>query len=174
MQAKLTPVANARQLRLKASPSILTGRLFDDRGNRMTPSHTNKQGARYRYYVSHAILQNRKDEAGSVTRVPAHEIETAVVEAVRQRLDGAETGQPDAPPTERELIERHVERVTIKPQSIDIHLIGGSKQRNKSQRSKGGRANSKSARPTVITVPWTANAIPARKAWFTPRRTNRR
>ena len=52
----------------------------------MTPSHTNKQGARYRYYVSHAILQKRKDEAGTITRVPAHEIETAVIEAIRQRL----------------------------------------------------------------------------------------
>jgi hypothetical protein len=27
--------------------------MFDDRGNRMTPSHSNKAGVRYRYYVSH-------------------------------------------------------------------------------------------------------------------------
>jgi hypothetical protein len=37
-------------------------RLFDDRGNRMSPTHANKRGVRYRYYVSHAILQNRKAE----------------------------------------------------------------------------------------------------------------
>ena len=66
VQAKLAASATARQLRLKASPAILAGRLFDDRGNRMTPTHTNKRGARYRYYVSHAILQKRKEEAGSV------------------------------------------------------------------------------------------------------------
>jgi site-specific DNA recombinase len=71
VQAKLTAGATARQLKLKASPSILVGRLVDDRGNKMTPSHTNKKGARYRYYVSHAILQKRKNEAGSVNRVPA-------------------------------------------------------------------------------------------------------
>jgi len=61
VQAKLAASANTRQLKLRASPSILAGRIFDDRGNRMTPSHTNKRGARYRYYVSHAVLQKRDD-----------------------------------------------------------------------------------------------------------------
>ena len=56
VQAKLTASAAARQLRLRGSPAILAGRIFDDRGNRMTPTHTNKLGARYRYYVSHATL----------------------------------------------------------------------------------------------------------------------
>ena len=60
MQAKLVASANARQLKLKASPSILAGRIFDERGDRMTPTH--KQGARYRYYVSHATLQKRDEE----------------------------------------------------------------------------------------------------------------
>src|SRR5205085_8681256 len=48
VQAKLAGGASARQLKLRASPSILAGHIFDDRGNRMTPTHTNKQGARYR------------------------------------------------------------------------------------------------------------------------------
>ncbi len=48
-----------------ASPALLTGMLFDDRGNRMTPSHANKKGVRYRYYVSQAVLQNRKNSAGA-------------------------------------------------------------------------------------------------------------
>jgi hypothetical protein len=30
----------------------------------MSPSHANKRGVRYRYYVSQALLQNRKAEAG--------------------------------------------------------------------------------------------------------------
>jgi site-specific DNA recombinase len=59
VQAKLAGGANTRQLKLRVSPSILAGRIFDDRGNRMTPTHTNKQGARYRYYVSHTVLQKR-------------------------------------------------------------------------------------------------------------------
>ena len=39
---------------------MLTGLIFDDRGNPMTPSHANKKGVRYQYYVSHALLQGRK------------------------------------------------------------------------------------------------------------------
>jgi site-specific DNA recombinase len=51
VQAKLAANAVTRQVRLKGSPAILTGRIFDDRGNRMSPSHSNKLGVRYRYYA---------------------------------------------------------------------------------------------------------------------------
>jgi site-specific DNA recombinase len=164
VQAKLSAGSTARQLKLKASPSILVGRLFDDGGNKMTPSHTNKQGARYRYYVSHAILQKRKDEAGTITRVPAHEIETAVVDAVRQRLDRTDFGRRDAALDERELIERHVERVTVKPQSIEIRLLGHSKQKNKMRRPKAAaRSNRNSTGSAIIAVPWSANSTPGAK-----------
>ena len=57
------------------SDALLAGKLFDDRGNRMSPSHAAKGGRRWRYYVSQAVLQGRKHEAGSVARVPALEIE---------------------------------------------------------------------------------------------------
>jgi site-specific DNA recombinase len=59
------------------------GRIFDDRGNRMTPGHSNKDGVRYRYYVSHLLLQRRKENAGSVARVPAAPLEKLVVKEVR-------------------------------------------------------------------------------------------
>jgi hypothetical protein len=65
VQAKRAANAVARQLR--GAAAILTGRLFDDRGNHMGPTHANKLGVRYRYNVSQAILQNRKVEAGSST-----------------------------------------------------------------------------------------------------------
>jgi hypothetical protein len=61
----------------------LAGKLFDDRGNRMSPSHATKRGRRYRYYVSRAILHGRKEDVGSVARVPALELERRVVDAVR-------------------------------------------------------------------------------------------
>jgi site-specific DNA recombinase len=69
VQAKLAENARERHVRVADSPAILMGRIFDDRGNRMTPSHSNKAGVRYRYYVSHALLQGRKDDAGGVARV---------------------------------------------------------------------------------------------------------
>jgi site-specific DNA recombinase len=69
------------------SDALLAGKLFDDRGNRMSPSHATKRGRRYRYYISRAILQGRKEDAGSVTRVAAVEVERRVVDAVRGAAD---------------------------------------------------------------------------------------
>jgi site-specific DNA recombinase len=95
VQAKLAAGAAARSLRLRGSPAILAGRIFDDRGNRMTPTHTNKKGARYRYYVSHAVLQKRENEAGSVSRISAPDVEHAVVKAVREHRASGSNGDGD-------------------------------------------------------------------------------
>jgi hypothetical protein len=40
VQAKLA--ASKRRLRIRSSPATLAGYIFDDRGNRMAPSHTRK------------------------------------------------------------------------------------------------------------------------------------
>jgi site-specific DNA recombinase len=69
--------------RLRGSPALLIGRLFDDRGNRMSPTHTNKGGARYRYYVSQAVLQRKPLAAGAIGRVPAAEIEVLISAALQ-------------------------------------------------------------------------------------------
>jgi hypothetical protein len=63
------------------------GRIFDDRGNRMTPSYARKGGKRYRYYLSSALSNGQAEHAGAVRRVPASEIETIVIEAVRKHGD---------------------------------------------------------------------------------------
>jgi site-specific DNA recombinase len=85
VQAKLKDRAITRKVRLSRSPSFLSGLLFDDRGNRMSPSHANKKGVRYRYYVSQAVLQNRKEEAGDIARVAAPD--NAIVDAKRGQRD---------------------------------------------------------------------------------------
>lgn len=72
--------ANAR------APSLLAGVLFDDQGNRLSPSHTAKNGKRYRYYVNQALIQFRPDDSGAIRRVPAHEIESLVCDTVRSYL----------------------------------------------------------------------------------------
>ncbi len=56
----------------------------------MTPTHTRKGGKLYRYYVSTDVLK-RDAEACSVRRVPAAEIESAVIEQVRALLHSPET-----------------------------------------------------------------------------------
>jgi len=50
------------------SAALLSGRIYDDRGNRMTPSHARKRGLRYRYYVSSPLLHGQAGGGGSVRR----------------------------------------------------------------------------------------------------------
>jgi site-specific DNA recombinase len=48
----------------------------------MTPSFAIKRGVRYRYYVSRATTEGRRGEAGTIARVPAHDVEQAVLDAL--------------------------------------------------------------------------------------------
>jgi DNA invertase Pin-like site-specific DNA recombinase len=118
VQAKLDEAAVVRRTRTLRSSSPLTGLLYDDAGNRMSPSHSRKDGVRYRYYVSQALLQHRKSEAGSVTRLPAPDFEVAVVAALRSAL--AEQGRDHADISDDELISAHVERIVVTRDRIDI------------------------------------------------------
>lgn len=68
------------------NPSLLAGKIFDGKGNYMSPSHSNKGKRRYRYYVSQAITQFRRQEAGSVSKIPASEIEKVVIEEIKAFL----------------------------------------------------------------------------------------
>jgi site-specific DNA recombinase len=158
VRAKLADGANARALKLKASPSILMGSIFDERSNRMTPTHSNKQGARYRYYVSHAILQKQKDRAGQVTRVPAHDIESMVTKAVRDRLD-ENVGEGHPHLTDRELIERHVERITVKLRAIEIQLRSEVELEPEAcDRQSGDGLLPMTPETIVVETPWTGTA----------------
>jgi site-specific DNA recombinase len=56
VQTKLTEQTNNHKGKRNTSEALLTGRIFDDRGNRMTPSHARKGGMKYRYYLSSALL----------------------------------------------------------------------------------------------------------------------
>src|SRR5262249_5311979 len=57
VQAKLSEQLNNYKTERMKSEALLAGRIFDDRGNRMTPSHVRKRGIKYRYYLSSALLQ---------------------------------------------------------------------------------------------------------------------
>ena len=67
-----------------SSNSLLAGLIYDDLGNKMTPSHSNNHGRRYRYYVSRALKNN--EETGSVSKIPAGEVEKFVVETTKEFL----------------------------------------------------------------------------------------
>jgi hypothetical protein len=83
VQRKLDDQRTNHSTKRATSQSLLTGRIFDDRGNRMTPSHARKKGKRYRYYLSSPLIQGQAERAGSVRRVPATEVEALDHGAVR-------------------------------------------------------------------------------------------
>jgi site-specific DNA recombinase len=122
-QAKLSANAVNRQLRLKGFPAILAGRIFDDRGNRMTPTHTTKRGARYRYYISHALIQKRKDASGAVARVPAAELESLVVKALCEHLKATGMATSSITADGRDLVDLCLERVTVGRESVELRLF---------------------------------------------------
>ena len=66
----------------------LAGLLFDDAGHRMIPTHATKAGVRYRYYASTPVLHGeaRTASAGSVSRVPAADIEDMVVKSLKEHF----------------------------------------------------------------------------------------
>ena len=86
VQQRLASQTQTRRASQPDDHSFLVGKLYDDRGNRMGASHASKGGRRWRYYVSRAALSGRKQEAGSVVRIPAPEIENRIANAVGAHL----------------------------------------------------------------------------------------
>ena len=67
------------------TPSLLTGLVFDETGDRLCPTHANKKGRRYRYYISKRLMHRM----GSTTdgwRLPAKELEVGILQAIRDFL----------------------------------------------------------------------------------------
>jgi DNA invertase Pin-like site-specific DNA recombinase len=71
------------------TPALLKGLIFGPTGRAMTPAHTRKDGKLYRYYVSTDVLKRDADSC-TVRRVPAAEIESAVVDQLRGLLRAPE------------------------------------------------------------------------------------
>ena len=83
VHAILTESPRIRAARTRAqTPALLKGLIFGPDGAAFSPSHTRKGGRLYRYYVSQTVL---KHGAGAcpVGRVPAGEIEAAVIDQLR-------------------------------------------------------------------------------------------
>jgi site-specific DNA recombinase len=117
-----------------ASEALLAGKLFDDRGNRMSPSWARKGSKRWRFYVSQAALQGDKSNAGSIVRVSAPYIEALVIEAVRKLPSDRAAIQADV----RDLIDR----ATIGRTAIQVQL------------SESTDAAAAEVDTRTLTVPW--------------------
>jgi hypothetical protein len=145
-----SPRTRARRTRAQ-TPALLRGLIFGPTGCAMTPSHTRRSDKLYRYYVSTDVLKRNAD-ACSVRRIPAAEIESAVIEqvrgllrspeiivrtwrAARKSLDGLrEADVRDAlhrldplwdelfPAEQARIVQLLVERIDISPDGADIRL----------------------------------------------------
>ena len=148
VQAKLSEQLNNHTLTRAKSESPLIGRIYDDRGNRMSQSHVMKQGIRYRYYVSSPLLQGQAGRAGSVRRVPAAEVEAIVGQTVRDHLK--DSASPD-----EELIRTRVLRVDVQADQLVIGLRvpkqSSGRQNGAPPKRDTGQLN---AHRIVLRVPW--------------------
>jgi DNA invertase Pin-like site-specific DNA recombinase len=133
------------------TPALLKGLIFGPTGCAMTPTHTRKGGRLYRYYIATAVLKHDAPQC-TVRRVPAGEIEGAVIDQVRGLLRspemivrtwragkrlvaGLQESEVSAalqrldplwdelfPAEQARIIQLLVERVDVGPDGIDIRL----------------------------------------------------
>jgi DNA invertase Pin-like site-specific DNA recombinase len=131
------------------APSLLTGLVYDETGDRLCPTHANKQGCRYRYYISKRLMHRTGSTEGG-WRLPAKELERTIVQTIGDFLrDELRTISaldltgvaPDRLRTilcraaavardldderserQRRLLQRLLHRVTLHPDSIRIKI----------------------------------------------------
>jgi monoamine oxidase len=82
-----------RQTKNQVSPHLLTGLLFDETGDALSPTHAVKNGKRYRYYTSHQLKSAAASRSGG-WRLAAEQIENVGIQLLsdhlsdRDKLDG--------------------------------------------------------------------------------------
>src|SRR5205807_2432872 len=116
---------------------------------------------RYHYYVSQAVLQKKPHAPGSVSRVPAPDLEALLVAALRNHLTTSGAGPP-LPDGDRDLVERHVERVTLTANHVELRLRQIVEQVQGFDAHDGATASSQPAMTTIktIAIPW-SSPVPA-------------
>jgi site-specific DNA recombinase len=151
VQAKLTQQMNNHKIARMRSEALLAGRIFDDRGNRMTPTHVRKRGIKYRYYLSSTLLQGQAQRSGSIRRVPATHIEALVTRSVREHL------KPSEPIDDQSLVADYVKRVEIQQERLIIQLT---------HIEKSGRRRAQEA--DTLDVPWRKTPVTRRREMLLP------
>ncbi len=150
VQARLAARARRSGPTVFNAGSLLKGVLFDDRGNRMTPATSRRRGRLYRYYVSCVLAQGRREDAGTVRRASAPDLERAVLDAVRDWHQEAEpVDHPDtaaSPDALRSLLRR----VILHPNRLEILV---------EQPGTG---------PATLSIPWARPAARPRRELVLP------
>jgi site-specific DNA recombinase len=141
VQQKLTDQWTTRSTTRNASEHLLTGLLFDDAGHRMVPTHATKFGVRYRYYVSlpHLHGESKIASVGSVSRIPATEIEGIIVKSLQKE-------QPSYSGTrtvDRKVLQDSIARIDVHEDHLAIRL-----------KSADGEETSSSTDDELLSIPW--------------------
>jgi len=148
---QVSPRKRAANTRGRDMVAPLKGLLFGPNGFAFTPTYTRRGKRLYRYYVSTGVIK-RGPEACSIRRVPAAEVETAVIDQVRALVRAPEiivrtwkeARQQDGNVTEEEvrtaltefsalwdelfpaeqarIIQLLVDRVDVEPNGLNITL----------------------------------------------------
>jgi site-specific DNA recombinase len=137
------------------SDHILTGLLYDDAGHRMIPTHATKAGVRYRYYASlpHLKGESKTVSVGSVSRIPATDIEDIIVRSVNEHLI-AQHDQPSsssAHADDRGVIAKQVIRIDVHQDRLIVRF-----------KSAGTEEGSHSTDGQLLSIPW--QKLPSRKS----------
>src|SRR6202049_2432718 len=155
VQQKLTDQWSHRNHAKSKSDHLLTGLLFDDAGHRMIPTHATKAGIRYRYYVSlpHLKGESKTVSVGSVSRIPATDIEDIIVKSVNVHL-GAQHDQPSSDignADNRGVIAEQVVRIDVHKDRLMVRF-----------KSAGAEEESHSTEGQLLSIPW--QKPPSRKS----------
>lgn len=81
--------AKPRSSNSKAIASPLAGKLFDETGDRLTPTHSRKNGKRLRYYISRRLITDKSCKHPDAWRLPAELLEEQLAKAVTDYLSDA-------------------------------------------------------------------------------------
>src|SRR5258706_2861417 len=154
VQAKLNEQRNNHTVARSESESVLIGRIYDDRGNRMTPSHVRNGGIKYRYYLSSPLLHGQPGRVGSVRRVPATEVEALVECAVREHLGDSIESEG------RDLVRNHVVRVEVQADQLAVELKAGKAPSDPTNAVDNDRL--------VLRVPWKKTPMKRRRDIIVP------
>ena len=134
-------------------PSLLAGMLFDENGERLTPTHAIKKGTRYRYYVSRSLITGAANGRSKGRRIPAANLETLVISKLRTfladqgaLLDAIQDHRPNAveqtrligrgrqiakelgtlaPDQTRAILMTLLSRVDVRPDRVEINIRRG-------------------------------------------------
>jgi len=137
VQAKLSENVRQRRRTQVQSGALLGGIIFDEHGNRMSPTYTMRRGNRYRYYISRPLTQGPGGRtvkgASALPRLSADGVERIVVETLNRVLPrdhlATDADADTWSPKTRRLIRDTVQQVVVHEEEIHIELratTGGS------------------------------------------------